>query len=74
MAVPVTSTLIVDCPSCRDPSLGGRFGRQDDGLREWVADFELVSTADGGTQWWPVRGLPALSCPDCGEPGRVWSY
>jgi hypothetical protein len=70
-----TSTLILDCPSCADPSKAGEPWRQADGLREWVADFEpTASTNDAGWCWWPIEGEQALHCPDCGELGRIYAY
>lgn len=60
----MTSTLILDCPACRDPEGAGEPTRQADGLREWVADF------DGDE----IVNPDEAHCPDCGARGRVYRY
>jgi hypothetical protein len=65
--------LILDCVQCIDPGRANQGGRQIDGLREWTADFNVVSS-DEGTGYFEPVDRDALRCPDCGVEGRVWAY
>jgi hypothetical protein len=59
------ATLILDCTECRNLGRADELWRQAEGLREWVADFD-----DDGKMIDPDLWL----CPECGAPGRLWSY